>query len=211
MAAQTPPPAGADLGDGNPVAEAAEAVHGHEVPAGTAEVAAHGGEGGGLPQFEFEYWGGQIVWLVLIFAVLYLLLAKVFVPRLRKVLDLRAETIAAAVDQARQVQGEAEAQAQAAREEVERARAQARNTTAEAKAKAAAELAKRQAAEDERLAGEMAASEVRIREMRDQAMSNVEAIARDTAQAMVSKLTGETAKMADIDAALAARNVQGAA
>lgn len=203
MAAETSP-----TSDG---AHGAEAASGHDVPAGTTEVAGHGGgESGGLPQFKFEYWGGQIVWLLLIFAVLYILLAKVFVPKLRKVLDLRAETIAAAVNQARQVQGEAEAQAQAAREEVDRARSSARSTIIEAKAKAAAELSRQQAAEDERIAGEMSAAEARIREMRDAAMSNVGTIARDTAQAMVSKLTGEPAKAAELDAAFAGRT-QGAA
>ncbi|MFN3511670.1 MAG: hypothetical protein ACK41C_01385 [Phenylobacterium sp.] len=207
MAAETPKYPGAEI----PVGEAAEAVHGHDVPAGTAEVAAHGGEGGGLPQFEFEYWGGQIVWLLIIFAILYVLLAKVFVPRLRKVLDLRAETIAAAVEQARKVQGEAEAQAEAARQEVSRARAEARGMAAEAKAKAAAELARRQAAEDERLAAEMASAEDRIRQMRDQAMTNVHGIARDTAQAIVEKLTGDAVAAADVEAVLAARAVQGAA
>ncbi len=203
MAAETSP-----TSDG---AHGAEAASGHDVPAGTTEVAGHGGgESGGLPQFKFEYWGGQIVWLLLIFAVLYILLAKVFVPKLRKVLDLRAETIAAAVNQARQVQGEAEAQAQAAREEVERARSSARSTIIEAKAKAAAELSRQQAAEDERIAGELSVAETRIREMRDAAMSNVGTIARDTAQAMVSKLTGEPAKAAELDAAFAGRT-QGAA
>jgi F-type H+-transporting ATPase subunit b len=207
MAVETSPPVGAV-----PAAEAAEAVQGHEVPAGATEAAGHGGgQGGGLPQLEMEYWGGQIVWLLIIFAALYILLGKVFVPRLRKVLDLRAQTIAEAVNQAKQVQAEAEAQAQAAREDVERARAQSRSTVIEAKAKAAAELARQQAAEDERLAGEMATSEARIREMRDQAMTNVGTIARDTAQAMVAKLTGEAAKAAEIDAALAGRTPQGAA
>lgn len=207
MAVETSPTVG-----GAPTAEAAEAVHGHDVPAGTTEVAGHGGgESGGLPQFRFEYWGGQIVWLLIIFAVLYALLAKVFVPRLRKVLDLRAETIATAVAQAKQVQSEAEAQAQAAREEVEQARGQARSTIIEAKAKAAAELTRQQAAEDERLAGELATSEARINALRDQAMSNVGVIARDTAQAMVAKLTGETVKASDVDAALAGRSPQGAA
>ena len=57
--------------------EAVAADHGAHAPAGTTEVAAHGGgeSGGGLPQFEFEHWGGQIVWLFLIFAVLYILLS----------------------------------------------------------------------------------------------------------------------------------------
>ncbi|MDD3838910.1 MAG: hypothetical protein PHG43_13860, partial [Phenylobacterium sp.] len=66
MAAETTTTPSAGDHDANPAAEAAEAVHGYEVSAGTTEVAHHGGEGGGLPQFRFEYWGGQIVWLLLI-------------------------------------------------------------------------------------------------------------------------------------------------
>lgn len=211
MAAQTSLPAGADVIDGVPAAEAAEAVHGQEAPHGSTEVAGHGEGGGGLPQFQFEHWAGQIIWLILIFAVLYALLAKVFVPKLRKIIDTRAETIAAAVADARKVQAEAESQAAAAKAEVEQARGQSRSLASDAKAKAAAELAKSQAAEDDRLAGEMATAEARIREMRDAAMTNVRGIAVETAQAMVEKLTGAPASAESVEAAMAARTAQGAA
>lgn len=167
--------------------------------AGGSTEAAQGG--GGLPQFQFEHWGGQIVWLLLIFAVLYTLLAKVFVPRLRRVLDLRAETIASAVDQAKKVQAEADAQAAAAKAEIEQARAASRAMAADAKAKATAELNKRQAAEDERLAGELAQAEDRIRGLRDAAMANVSGIASETAQAIVERLTGAKATAAELKAA----------
>ena len=73
--------------------------------------AAHGEGGGGLPQFEFQHWFGQIVYLIFLFAILYWLMAKVFVPRLRGVIDQRAATIADAVSAARQVQAEAAGQA----------------------------------------------------------------------------------------------------
>jgi len=199
MAAETTTPSGVDH-DGNPAAEAAEAVHGHEVPAGTSEVAAHGGEGGGLPQFRFEYWGGQIIWLLIIFAVLYALIAKVFVPRLRRVLDTRAETIAGALEQARRAQAEADTQARAAQAEIDEGRAQARRVASDAKAKATESLARSQAAEDERLAGELATAEARIRATRDKAMANVEGIAVDTAQAIVQKLTGAPATAAELKA-----------
>jgi len=174
--------------------------------AATTEVA-HEGGGGGLPQFQFEHWGGQVVWLLLIFAVLYTLLATVFVPRLRRILDNRAQTIAEAVEQARTVQAEAEAQAKAAQAEIDDARAQARQLAAEAKAKAAAELARSQAAEDDRLKTQMADAEARIRALRDQAMANVGGIASETAQAIVEKLTGEKVSAKDVSAALS----QGAA
>lgn len=210
MAAETTTTPSTGDHDGNPAAEAAEAVHGHEVPAGSSEVAAHGGEGGGLPQFRMEYWGGQIIWLLLIFLLLYILLGRVFVPRLRKVLDNRAETISQAVAEAKSVQAEAESLAKAAQAEVAQARADARRMGAEAKAKAMAEIAERQAEVERELDAKLAEAESRIRAMRDQAMTNVGAIASETAQAMVQKLTGQPAGAAEVEAALAARVPAGA-
>ena len=194
-----------------PALEAAEAVGGHapDVHASGTTEQAH--ESGGLPQFRFEYWGGQIVWLLLVFAVLYVLLAKVFVPRLRGIQDTRAQTIADAVEQARRVQAEADAQAAAAKLEIEEARTGARRLAAEAKAKAQAELAASQAAEDTRLQGELAKAEERIRAMRDQAMANVGQIAAETAEAIVAKLTGAKPSKAEVDAALKARTPEGVA
>ncbi len=174
---------------------APESVH-----AGTAP-AEHGG-GGGLPQFKLEYWGGQIVWLLLIFIVLYTLMSRVFIPRLRRVQDTRAQTIASAVAEARRVQDEADAQATAARAEIDQARTRARTVAAEAKAKANAEFAARQAEADARIAEEVAAAETRIRGLRDSAMASVGDIAVETAGAMVQRLTGITASAADLRAAV---------
>lgn len=188
-----------------PAAEAAEAVHGHEVAAGVSEVAAHGGEGGGLPQFEFEYWGGQIVWLLLIFAVLYLLLSRVFVPRLRRILDERQRTISEAIEQARLVQTEAAEQARVAEAEVAEARARSQRVGLDARAKAAAEAAERQAAEDAKIAERINEAEARIGAARDKAMTSVGAIAAETATAIVEKLTGQAPGAGDVEAAIATR------
>ena len=205
MATESPHAPATGAHDGNPAAEAAEAVHGHEVPAGTSEVAAHGGEGGGLPQFRFEYWGGQIVWLLILFAILYVLFARVFIPRFRKVVETRESTIAGALDEARRVQADADGQAAAVKSEIDQARANARRLVADANAKAAAELAQSQAGEDARLNAELEKAEQRIRGMRDQAMGNVEGIAADTAKAIVEKLTGAAVTSAEAGALRAAR------
>jgi len=182
-----------------------------EPAAHAAAEAAHGEGGGGLPQFEFEYWGGQIVWLLLIFAILYFLIAKVFAPRLRGVMDLRAKTIADAIDEARRVQAETEAQAKAAEDELVEARNRAHRTAAEAKARIAEETGRKQAAAEASLNERLAEAETRIRAMRDQAMGGVQTIAADTARAITEKLTGQAAPEAEVQAALARVQTQGAA
>ena len=79
-----------------------------------ASTEAQGGASGGLPQFDPTWWGGQIVWLALIFLVLYLALSKVFLPKLGKAIDEREGKISGDIADARRLKQEAEAQAKAA-------------------------------------------------------------------------------------------------
>jgi len=164
--------------------------------------AAHGEGGGGLPQFEFQHWFGQIVYLIILFALLYWLMAKVFVPRLRSVIDQRAATITDAVQTARQVQAEAAGQAEAAKAEVAAARASSRATATAAKARVT-EAANARAAEQEAVVNaRIAEAETAIGKTRDAAMTNVAAIASDTAAAIVERLTGQAPTAAEATAAV---------
>lgn len=164
--------------------------------------AAHGEGGGGLPQFEFQHWFGQIVYLILLFAILYWLMAKVFVPRLRGVIDQRAATIAGAVSAARQVQAEAAGQAEAAKAEVEAARASSRATAAAAKARVTEQANARAAQEEAVVNARIAEAETAIGRTRDAAMTNVSSIASDTAVAIVERLTGKAPTGAEAAAAV---------
>ena len=187
--------------DGTPVTSRAgeAAVASGHAETSTAALA----ESGGLPQFRFEYWGGQIVWLVVLFALLYLLLARVFVPRLRRVRDQRDQAITGAIEEARRVRAEADAQAAAAHAEMSEARATAQGAAADAKARANAEASERQRAQETELNAKLAEAETRIRASRDAAMGSVREVAADTAAVIVQRLTGQPAGPQEVEAALA--------
>ncbi len=169
----------------------------------TTAAAGHGEEhgSGGLPQFEFQHWFGQIVYLIFLFLVLYVLIAKVFAPRMRKVFDEREQTISGAVATARQVQAEAAEQAEAAKREVSDARSSARATATAAAARVKADADARAAAEEAVVADQIAKAEAAIAKTRDAAMANVSTIAADTASAMVERLTGKAATAAELKGA----------
>lgn len=161
---------------------------------------AEGHGGGGLPQLEMQYWGGQIVWLLLIFAVLYVLLAKVFLPRFRAIQDQRAETIATAVSTARSVQDEAAVQAATARADVSNARAQSRSLAAATKARVTEDANARSAAQEAEVNLKIETAEAAIARTRDAAMANVAGIAAETTAAIVEHLTGKPASKAELSA-----------
>jgi F-type H+-transporting ATPase subunit b len=175
--------------------------------AGAAEhgttTAEHGAEhgSGGLPQLDIQQWGGQIVWLVIIFVVLYLMIGRVFAPRLRKAIDTRSATIAEDLANARANRDEAEAQAKEAAAETATAQALSKKLAAEAIAKSNAEIAAAQAVEDVKLNARLSEAEARIKAARDEAMSHVRDIASETASALVQKLTGKAATQAALRSA----------
>ena len=159
----------------------------------SANAAAEGHQASaGLPQLNFDLWPGEMLWALVIFAVLYGVLALLFLPRLRHAIHQRASAISESLADARAIRDEAEAQAKAAQAEIAEARVRAQKLAADAKAKAKASAAAREAEAEKRLNERLAEADARIRASRDQAMTHVRGIAEETAAALVTKLTGET-------------------
>ncbi len=168
-----------------------------------ADPAASGGAGG-LPQFDLAQWPGQMIWVLVVFAVLYVLFAKVFVPGVGGAIDAREAKIAGDIAEARRFKAEAEGQAKAAAGEMDEARENARQVAALAKKEAKTAAARRRAEEAGRLAKGFEEAEARIAAAKGEAMGHVRAIARGAAAAMIERLTGAAASSAEIDKALAA-------
>ena len=159
---------------------------------------------GGMPQFDFAVWPGQIVWALIIFVSLYVVLSRVLLPRVRGALDARAEKISGDMDEARRLRDEAQGQAEAAAREIADARSRAQRTAADAKARAADDAKSRQGDLDADLNRKIAEAEATIRASRDQAMTNVRGIAADAVGAIAVKLTGQAASAEEVEAALTA-------
>lgn len=166
----------------------------------TTEAAGHAGASGGLPQFDFQWWPGQIVWVLIVFVVLLAFMRLFAVPKLGGAIAERDAKIEGDLADARKLKAEADAQAEAAAAERAQARAQAQKLANDARAQARAEIDGALAAEEARLAETAAKAEAAIGKARDQAMTNVAGIARDTAQAIVAKLTGKAATAAELAA-----------
>ena len=168
----------------------------HETTAGEEHAS-------GLPQFEFSHWPGQIFWLLIVFVILYVVLSKLFLPRVGGAIEARAAKIEGDQTDARAARDEAERQSSEAAAELAAARARAQKTAAEAKAAAKAEADARNAAEEAKLGERLAEAEAAIKAGRERAMANVRTVAADTAEAIVEKLSGQAATRAEVDAAIA--------
>ncbi len=170
----------------------------------STEAAGHAASGG-LPQFDFQWWPGQIAWALIIFLVVLAFMRLFAVPKLGGTIEAREAKIAGDVAEARQLKAEADAQAEAAAVGRAQARTAAQKLAGDARAKARLEIDQALAAEEMRLAEAAAVSDAAIAKARDKAMTNVAGIAQDAAQAIVGKLTGKAASATELAAALGAK------
>jgi F-type H+-transporting ATPase subunit b len=166
------------------------------------EVGHEGGAEPGFPPFDPSHFPSQLLWFAIAFGFLYWFMAKRALPQIGKVIEDRKARIAADLDDATRMQQKADAAAAAHEKTLADARAKAQSLAQAARDQAAADAdAKRKTLEDD-LAAKLADSEKQIAATRAQAMTNVSAIARDAAGAIVERLGGKAADPAALAAAV---------
>lgn len=166
----------------------------------------------GMPQLDFKnpLTISQVVWLAIIFAILYQLLAHWALPQVAAVLEARAEAISRDLEAARQAKAESDAAVASLTVATQQAQAAAQAEIASAVAAAKQVTASQSAELHARLDAQLAEAEQRIDAARTAAMGALRQVATETAAVMVARLTGQPAAAATLEAAvndaLAARN-----
>ena len=163
-----------------------------------------------MPQLDFgnPLMAAQLVWLLIIFGLLYYVMAVYALPRVESVLEDRRRRIDGDLDAAQGMKTEAENAITTHRAATAKARAEAQSAIAAAMATAQQDAQARADALAARLARQIADADTRIGASRDSAMGALHQVASETAAALVERLAGRSdpAKIAGaVDRALAAR------
>jgi F-type H+-transporting ATPase subunit b len=157
-----------------------------------------------MPQLDFgnKLLTAQVIWGAIIFAGFYALVSRWGLPKVASILDMRAETIARDLNQARDARADADRAVTELTEARRQAYAQSQAAIAEATAKAKAQAAAKAAEQDARLDAQLAESEAQIGAARSAAMGALREVATDTAVAVVSRLIGADADTTRVEAAV---------
>ena len=160
--------------------------------------------GAGMPQLDFSTFPNQVFWLAVTLVVIYLILSRIALPRIGSVLAERSGTITNDLSAASDLNLKAKAAEAAYEKALADARTEASRIIAGAKAEIQAELGVELDKANAQIAARSAESEKAIMAIRDSAVLNVTAVAKDTAEALVASLGG-TADAAAVAAAVANR------
>ena len=166
--------------------------------------AAESGHGGGsaMPQLDVSTYGTQVFWLAVTFAVLFILMWKVAIPRVGDVVQAREQKVRADLERAEQLSAEIAETELSVEKALSEARSEAQEILRKAQEKLAADHAKKQEKLDAELAEKLSEAEARIAAARDEALASVRDVALEVAEASVEKLTGTKAKPAELSAAI---------
>jgi F-type H+-transporting ATPase subunit b len=155
-----------------------------------------------MPQLDISTFTPQLFWLAVWFVILYLLMAKIGLPRIGAAIEARRQRREDDLAGAARMKAEAEAANAAFLQTMARARAEAQAVIKAATDRLAAEAAERQRQLAARLAEQIAAAERQIAATKEQALAEVRGVAIDVGRAVVEKLTGSPPDAARLAAAV---------
>lgn len=155
-----------------------------------------------MPQLEFHTFIPQVFWLAISFVVLYILMAKLGLPRVRAAIEGRHQRLDSDLGRAAALKTEAETALAAYQKALADARAAAQDTLRQTGERLAAEAAERQRQLSATLATQIEAAEQRIAAGKAQALGEIRGIAAEVGSAVVEKLTGTAPSAATVDGAV---------
>jgi F-type H+-transporting ATPase subunit b len=155
-----------------------------------------------MPQLDYHDWAPQLVWLAISFAALYLIMARLALPRIATVLEERRDRIATDLDQAEQLKKQTEEAIAAYEQALAEARARAHAIAQETRDKLGAEVEAERAEVEATLAETLAEAEARIQASKDTALAHVDEVAAETAEMIVKQLVGGKVTKAEVKSAV---------
>jgi F-type H+-transporting ATPase subunit b len=147
---------------------------------------------GGFPPFQSETFASQLIWLFLTFVILYVVMARVALPRVGSILATRSSRIAEDLAEAQRFKEGSDAAIAAYEKALAEARSRAQSIAAETRAQQAARAEEARKALEAELHTKIAQAERTIDGAKSAAMANVRGIASDAAAAIVQRLIGTT-------------------
>lgn len=164
-----------------------------------------GGPKGAFPPFNATTFASQLVWLAITFALLYVVMAKIALPRVGGMIEARQKRVADDLADAEKFRKESDDALAAYEKALADARARAQAIAGETRDKQAAESEAQRKRLEDGLNTRLADAEKTIAANKQAAMANVNGIAVETAKAIVAQLIGTaptdqaaTAAVADV-------------
>jgi F-type H+-transporting ATPase subunit b len=161
-----------------------------------------GAHKGPFPPFNAEHFASQLVWLTITFVLLYLLVARIALPRVASILEARRERIAGDLAEAQRLKTESDEALATYEKSLVDARNRAQTLANQRREKQIAEAEAARKSLEQSLNAKIAEAEKSIAASKATAMGGVRGIAAEAASDIVKRIIGSAPAGATVEAAV---------
>ena len=159
---------------------------------------ANSAESGGMPQLNPEFWFSQIFWLTITFGILFLILSKFILPKIRNNLENRKSQIIENIEISDRQKKDSENKLQQYEKIILETKAKANNIFNSSKEKVKSDLDKKRLDFDEEISKNFENIEKEIVELKNSSFPKINSIAVETSTEIIKKLLGEDINKSNI-------------
>ena len=155
---------------------------------------------GGMPQLNTEFWPAQIFWLILIFSSLYVIIWKIFLPRITDSIENRKSRIVNDLNETQKLKESAEKKLVEYTKAIEDAKKEAKKIIEDSKKKLENNIKNKKQKFNEEIEKELLAVEKEIKNLKKTSVNKINKIAIEISSEVINQIIGTKINMSNLSA-----------
>ena len=158
------------------------------------------GSEAGMPQLNPEFWSAQIFWLILIFSTLYLIIWKIFLPKITYSIESRKSRIVNDLDEAQKLKESAEKKLEVYNKIIEDSKHEAKKIIEDGRKKLNRDIENKKKDLNNQIEKEISKIEKEIKVLKKTSISNISKIASETSIEIMRKIINTEVNKSNVSA-----------
>ena len=154
----------------------------------------------GMPQLDPKYWASQAFWLILVFIILYISIAKFYLPKIKNNLDDRENKIKDDIDDANKFNELSESKLKEYEKILEDSKKEVIKIYLESKNKLDKDIQSKKNAMEKEINNEINKAQEEIVELKKNSISDIQNISKDIASNIIENISGDKLNESSIKA-----------
>ena len=160
---------------------------------------AYGAEAG-MPQLDPKFWVAQIFWLILVFSSLYIIVSKIFLPKITLTIENRKSKIVNDLNEAQKLKENAEVKLKEYNKIIENSKKDAQKIISDGRKKLNEDIEIKKKKFDAEIEKELQAVEKEIKELKKNSISDVAKIAESASTEIIKQIIGAEVNKSNVSA-----------
>ena len=154
----------------------------------------------GMPQLDPEFWAAQVFWLILIFSSLYLIIWKIFLPKITYSIENRKSRIVDDLDEAQKLKDTAEKKFAEYNKIIENSKKEAKKILEDSRKKLEKDIENKKQKFNVEIEKEIAATEKEIKDLKKSSLSDIKKIAVEASSEVINQIVGSEVNKSNVSA-----------